>query len=238
MQAKDTPSRSTGKRFSSPRSSGSHSSTERQFLQSNEDQFPLYLHKADIPLLTQAMHSYAHAAQYYMRDQQLTAAVANSRLAELVALQIARSQSSTSDTSIRLLKLSPSGVRCVTTKYLSVSEALTVARAYDLIVDWSAAIYNQYVVNGNESYLAEYLDYSFLSPDIVLDVVKKLEYAGVTKVGQERIAVLLTHIEEADVIYRVASQLGLKSSIETCLSSSAAAYLKDTVFKKGFTYST
>ena len=48
---------------------------------------------------------------------------------------------------------------------------------------------------------------------------------------------LLAYIEEADVVYRVASQLGLRDNIEACLASSSAPYLKDTVFKKGFTSS-
>ncbi|XP_066960523.1 LOW QUALITY PROTEIN: spatacsin [Macrobrachium rosenbergii] len=229
-QQKEAPSRATSRKQTSK-------GNDRQSSSVADDMPPVYLHNADNKLLTQAMHSYAHAAQYYMQDQQITAAVTCSRSAELVALQIAHVQNSTNDTALRLLKLPSSGVRIVTTKHLNVCEAILVGRAYDTNVDWSTALYHQFVVDGNELYLAEYLENFSLTAEVLLDVVKKLEHGGVTRVRQERIAKLLAYIEEADVVYRVASQLGLKNNIEACLSSSSAPYLKDTVFKKGLTFS-
>lgn len=64
----------------------------------------------------------------------------------------------------------------------------------------------------------------------------RLEHDGVTKERQERVALLLKHVQEADVVYRVASQLGLRGTVDACLASSSAPYLRDTVFTKGFTY--
>ncbi|XP_068222924.1 spatacsin [Palaemon carinicauda] len=229
-QQKETPRSASKKQHSSK-------GNERQSHTSVDEVPPVYLHNANSKILTQAMHSFAHAAQYYMQDQQITAAVTCSRSAELVALQIAHVQNSVNDTALRLLKLPSSGVRIITTKHLNVCEALLVGRAYDTNVDWSAALYHQFVVDGNEQYLAEYLENFSLTAEVLLDIVKKLEHGGVTRVRQERIALLLAYIEEADVVYRVASQLGLKSNIEDCLSSSSAPYLKDTVFKKGLTFS-
>ncbi|XP_042877206.1 spatacsin-like isoform X2 [Penaeus japonicus] len=202
----------------------------------NDQCDPDYLHNADSKLLVQAMHSYAHAAQYYMQDQQLATAVEYSRQAELVALQTAHVRNATSGSSLRLLKLSPGGVRCVTTRLLRVSEAQLVGRAYNMSVDWGAALYQQFINKGDDNYLTEYLAHCTLSPEIVLDVIKKLEHDGVTKERQERVALLLKHVQEADVVYRVASQLGLRGTVDACLASASAPYLRDTVFTKGFTY--
>lgn len=63
----------------------------------------------------------------------------------------------------------------------------------------------------------------------------RLEHEGITREKLARVAALLGHVEESDTVYRVASQLGLKGSIDTCLASPAAPYLKDTVFVQGCT---
>ncbi|XP_069160360.1 spatacsin isoform X2 [Procambarus clarkii] len=200
------------------------------------DEFePEYLYNANTELLTQAMHSYAHAAQYYMQDQQLATAVEYSRQAELVALQIAYARRSTSSSSLRLLRLTPVAVKYITTNLLRVTEAQLVGRAYSSPVDWSVALYQQYVNNGDESYLTEYLATFKLSPEVMLDVVKKLEHDGITKDRRARVASMLSHVEESDIVYRVASQLGLKDTIDKCLASACAPYLKDNIFVKGCT---
>lgn len=63
----------------------------------------------------------------------------------------------------------------------------------------------------------------------------RLEHEGITRERKGRVAALLNHVEESDTVYRVASQLGLKGSIDACLASPAAPYLKDTVFVQGCT---
>ncbi|XP_071550265.1 spatacsin [Panulirus ornatus] len=196
---------------------------------------PEYLYNADSKLLIQAMHSFAHAAQYYMQDQQLVTAVEYSRQAELVALQTAYVRKSTSGSALRLLKLTPEAINYVTTRLLRVCEAQLVARAYSCTVDWGVALYQQYVKKGDESYLTEYLATFKLAPEVMLDVVKKLEHDGITRDRRARVASMLVYVEESDIVYRVASQLGLKGTIDTCLVSAFTPYLRDTVFVKGFT---
>ncbi|CAL4192597.1 unnamed protein product, partial [Meganyctiphanes norvegica] len=107
---------------------------------------PDYLHGASVNTLTQAMHSYAHAAQYYMQDGQLATAVEYSRLAQLTALQISHVKQETN--ALRLLRLTQSSVTFVTTRYLKVAEAVLVGRAYDHSIDWAASLYHQYVNKG------------------------------------------------------------------------------------------
>ena len=63
-----------------------------------------------------------------------------------------------------------------------------------------------------------------------------MEHNGVKPEYCERVSIILSHIKDSDVIYRVASQLGLKRILETtCLDSSSTPYLKDTIFVKGCT---
>lgn len=193
----------------------------------------LYLEQVDHKLLTQAMQSFAHAAQCFMQDQQFASAMDNSRQAELVALQLAHARRATP--ALRLLKLSRTGVSFLTTHKLRVGEAQLVGRAYAYAVDWGAALYYQFVHGGDETYLVEYLATFTLTPEVMLNVVKKLEHEGITREKLTRVAALLAHVEESDTVYRVASQLGLKGSIDACLASPAAPYLKDTVFVQGCT---
>lgn len=40
-------------------------------------------------------------------------------------------------------------------------------------VDWGAALYQQFINKGDDNYLTEYLAHCTLSPEIVLDVIKK-----------------------------------------------------------------
>lgn len=54
----------------------------------------------------------------FSQDQQFALAVEYSRHAELVALQIAQAKKSFPGPALRLLKLTPAGVRHVTTHYL------------------------------------------------------------------------------------------------------------------------
>ncbi|KAK4314797.1 hypothetical protein Pmani_013942 [Petrolisthes manimaculis] len=213
-----------------PRKSPSVKSSE------SEGEFePQFLENPDQRLLTHAMHSYAHAAQYYMQDQQFALAVEYSRHAELVALQIAQAKKSIPGPALRLLKLTPAGVRHVTTHYLRVGEAQLMGRAYNCSVDWGAALYHQYIKLGQEAYLTEYLATFRLSSQILLQVVNKLEHDGVTREGRKRVGNLLLHIEEGETVYRVGSQLGLRVNVDACLASSAAPYLRDTVFVQGCT---
>lgn len=193
------------------------------------------MYNASTELLIQAMHSYAHAAQYYMQDQQLATAVKYSCQAELVALQMAYVRRNPYSSCLKLLKLPPKAVKYVTTRLLSVCEAQLVGRAYNFTVDWGAALYQQYVNKGDESYLTEYLATFRLFPEVMLDVVKKLEHDGITKDRRTRVESMLGHVEESDIVYRVASQLGLKSTIDKCLASPCAPFLKDTIFVKGCT---
>lgn len=54
-----------------------------------------------------------------------------------------------------------------------VGEAQLVGRAYAYAVDWGAALYYQFVNGGDETYLAEYLATFTLTPEVMLNVVKK-----------------------------------------------------------------
>lgn len=54
-----------------------------------------------------------------------------------------------------------------------VGEALLVGRAYAYAVDWGAALYHQFVHGGDETYLVEYLATFTLTPEVMLNIVKK-----------------------------------------------------------------
>lgn len=70
---------------------------------------------------------------------------------------------------------------------------------------------------------------------IIIIICFRLEHDGITRDRRARVASMLVYVEESDIVYRVASQLGLKGTIDTCLVSAFTPYLRDTVFVKGFT---
>lgn len=58
--------------------------------------------------------------------------------------------------------------------------------------------------------------------------------SGITREMTSNMRWLLGHVEDMDVRYKIASELGLKDMVESLLQAPEVSYLKDTVWQSGF----
>lgn len=139
-------------------------------------------------LLTSAMNGYAHAAENYLLDNKLNLAQQSANMAELIALQINlvnrvnetnafnvnAGANSLAGTCVCVLDIPSAMVmRHVIVNTLNVSHALILSHVYSYEINWTEAIFNQYVLLGNDKYLWDYCERMELTDGMIEVLVKK-----------------------------------------------------------------
>lgn len=192
--------------------------------------------------LTSAMDAYTHATENYLLDNKLSLAQKTACNAELVALQICLIKQILNEktsvagevarTCISVLNIKKdekgSNLAYFVNHALSVPQALIIARTYDYEINWTVALYQQYIVNGNDQYLEDYLDRMALSDGMVENLVKTFQMEPTVTPEMERaVAELVEMVEAVTLKYRLASLLGLKRTIHRLINENSFYYLKD-----------
>ncbi|KAG8230732.1 hypothetical protein J437_LFUL011067, partial [Ladona fulva] len=141
--------------------------------------------KADLRL---AIQSYSHAAEYYLQANQPNAASKCAHQAELTALQISIVDVPDTEIAPCLLLLESLQVALIVKTILSFPQAWILVRAYEVVGNWAAAIYTRYVLNGDSSYLADFLRCKTLTSTIMEDIARRylLEGSNVSQEMNER----------------------------------------------------
>lgn len=143
----------------------------------------------------------------------------------------------------------------------SFDQALIVARAYNHRPDWAAALFYHCISPGlaAEEYFAAWSSCMELTPSLVQNIAYRYSQtiswersfsgcllncwmccfrlqrtSGVTREMTSNMRWLLGHVEDMDVRYKIASELGLKDMVESLLQAPEVSYLKDTVWQSGF----
>ncbi|XP_067002124.2 spatacsin [Anabrus simplex] len=186
--------------------------------------------------LSAAMECFRHAAEFYLQANKLNRAMASAHQAELIALQIALVSSvPVGQSTDCLLNLKAQEISSIITKKLSFPEACIVARAYSHPVDWGAALYQHCIVQREAAYLSDFTHSMILTTALVEDVARRFQMdRNITREMKIEMKKFVECVSSVDVKYRVASQLGYRDIIESLLNGPEVAYLKDTVWRRGF----
>ncbi|XP_052893315.1 uncharacterized protein LOC128301052 [Anopheles moucheti] len=116
---------------------------------------------------------------------------------------------------------------------LSVPQALIVGRSYGIEINWPGAIYQHYIIQGETTYLEDYLDRLPLTDGMIETLVKLFQLEpSLTPRMEQAIGTFIDRIQSVTLKYRLSSLLGLKKTIHGLINGGAVYYLKDTNYGK------
>ncbi|XP_018364335.1 PREDICTED: spatacsin isoform X1 [Trachymyrmex cornetzi] len=187
-----------------------------------------------------AVTNFTHATQYYLQDKKLNLASQCSHQAQLVALQIGLLNIvPQNQQAVCLLNLKSDELERILCHTLNFPQALIVIRAYNYHVDWVNLIYHHCILKGDTGYLKEFLTVINLTPMIVEDCARRYRLEkSINHSMTDNMKILISQISDVECKYMLASQLGFKDIVEEMLNDPMiGAYLKDTIWKKGYTAS-
>lgn len=116
----------------------------------------------------------------------------------------------------------------------SFPQALIVIEAYNHKPDWANILHEQCVINGRMEYLEKFQDHFLLSDHLVHDISRKFIKIIPNASNIKYMKGILTRLSSVHVKYKIASELGFSDILEDLLLEEKLAYLKDTVWKKGY----
>ncbi|KAF3424657.1 hypothetical protein E2986_01902 [Frieseomelitta varia] len=161
--------------------------------------------------------NYTHATEYYLQANKLNLANQCSDQVQLVALQLSLFNTvSYNQQVICILNLKSEDIDKVLCHNLSFSQAFIVIHAYDHHVDWQQI--NSVLLLCKTVHAGKY----------------RLE-KSITHTMTDNMKILISELLDVECKYVLASQLGFKDIVEIMLNNPMiGAYLKDTVWKKGY----
>lgn len=151
-------------------------------------------------------------------------------------MQIALLNATSNQPTICILNLKTDQIDKILSETLNFQQALIVARAYNHHPDWANIIYSHFILNGEIKYLKDFITVIKLSSNITEDCARRYRSEkNLTNSMKNNMKTLISELVDVECKYMLASQLGFKEIVEVMLNSPAiAAYLKDTVWKKGY----
>lgn len=113
--------------------------------------------------------------------------------------------------------------------HYSVPQSLILGRAYPYELNWTDALYTNYVLHGNDRYLQDYCERLQLTEPMIEALVKQFQrQQDVTPRMELAIGRLVELVETVTTRYRLASLLGLKRCVANMINDHSLYYLKDT----------
>lgn len=186
--------------------------------------------------LQSAMDNYAHAAENHLLLNKLGKAQNSASQAELIALQmhlVTVALEAGKDTCLSVLNIrSETAFRYMVAYELGVPQALILSRSHPYEINWSEAIFNQFIMQGKQSYIDDYLARMTLSEDMIEVIVKnymqQTALIAATTQMEQKISLIVDLVESVTLRYKLASLLSDKRIIANLINNSCIYYLKDT----------
>lgn len=99
---------------------------------------------------------------------------------------------------------------------------------------WANVLYEQFI-DGNRSDFFEHFTTHFpITDTLVHDISRHLLKSRYTSTTVKNMKEILNCLSSVHTKYRIASELGFSDVVEELLTGGQLAYLKDTVWKKGY----
>ncbi|CAL1689224.1 unnamed protein product [Lasius platythorax] len=185
-----------------------------------------------------AVTNFTHATQYYLQDKKLNLANQCANQAQLVALQIGLLHTlPQNQQAVCLLNLKSDELDKILSQILNFPQALIVTRAYNYHTDWANLIYHHCILKGETKYLKEFMMVNNLTSTIVQDCARRYSLEkSINHSMIDNMKTLISELSDVECKYKLASQLGFKDIVEEMLNNPlVGSYLKDTIWKKGYT---
>ncbi|KAK7011656.1 spatacsin [Biomphalaria glabrata] len=174
-------------------------------------------------LLKKCLQYFQDAAESYVKDSSIRKAQHCVKLARLLSLQMQLLPSG-----MQVVELSKEQVAHFVNTHTRFIEAMVVSDAYDKHVDWSEAVYNNVVVNGDMRYLQEMKLHVHITASLVEDVLKRYKQSSTKSSSSlQPIKKLLSHCKDVQLQYRLATELGLGDEITSLLKGDTGCFLQD-----------
>eukprot|EP00057_Strongylocentrotus_purpuratus_P009516 XP_011663990.1 PREDICTED: spatacsin [Strongylocentrotus purpuratus] len=174
-------------------------------------------------ILENVLHDLTNAAKNYAKDNCLRHAEKCIKQARLVALQIRLLPVRT-----RVINFEPAEVTKFVTQHPKVHEVLIVQDAYQQQNEWSNALYNNVILQGNFKYLEDFQSCIQLTAGHCTDVASRYRQLSTKS------SLVVSHMQRfiglcPDVltVYRLANQLEFKDMAFNLLKGDAGHYLSD-----------
>ncbi|GAB1864875.1 Spatacsin [Camponotus japonicus] len=185
-----------------------------------------------------AITNFTHATQYYLQDKKLNLANQCAHQAQLIALQLGLLHALPhNQQAVCLLNLKSDELDKILSQILNFPQALIVTRAYNYHTDWANLIYHHCILKDETKYLKEFMMVNDLTSTIVQDCARRycLE-KNINHSMTNNMKTLISELSDVECKYKLASQLGFKDIVEEMLNNLlVGSYLKDTIWKKGYT---
>lgn len=121
--------------------------------------------------------------------------------------------------------------------FRSIPQALILSRACPYEIIWTESIFNQYVCQGKEQYLADYCLRMELTDEMIENLTKNfLQPQTVVTAKMERaISSIVELVQSVTLRYKLASLLSDKRIIANLINGDCLYYLKDTNYGRNET---
>ncbi|XP_072396296.1 spatacsin [Diabrotica undecimpunctata] len=186
--------------------------------------------------LNKAIENYTHATEFHLQGEKLAKAMNSAKQAELIALQISMLKGLQNNaTALCLLNLTHHQIGPLITNNLSFDQTLILVQAYNYEPDWSSVLFAQCILKTDNNYLQSFMQHLSLTESLVNDISRKFLTAN-SNSRQEvnNMKTILNKLPSVHTKYRIASELSFTDIVEDLIMSGQLAYLKDTVWKRGY----
>ncbi|CAH0552154.1 unnamed protein product [Brassicogethes aeneus] len=186
--------------------------------------------------LNKAIENYTHATEFHLQGEKLAKAMSSAKQVELLALQMSLLNKLPINGSTNcILNLGTPQIIALISNYLNFDQTFILTQAYNYQPDWSTVLYEQCILKRNITYLEHYLNHLALTETIVYNISRKFLSANInTPLELRCMKNVLSKLPSVHTKYRIASELGFTDLVEDLLADGQLAYLKDTVWKKGY----
>ncbi|XP_077989349.1 spatacsin-like [Glandiceps talaboti] len=173
--------------------------------------------------LQNTLQFYTEAAQSYVKVGCRRHAEQCVKQARLLALQIHLLSSRT-----KVINLSQREVNIFIAKHPRFPEALIVSDAYGKRMEWSTAIYNNVVADGDFRYLDDFRHHLSLTSELYSELAVRYKHeSSKSSTLTSNMKKVLLYCPDIQVQYRLATELGFNEMATTMLQGDGGAYLRD-----------
>ncbi|CAH1169832.1 unnamed protein product [Phaedon cochleariae] len=186
--------------------------------------------------LNKAIENYTYATEFHLQGEKLAKAMNSAKQAELIALQKSLLKGSPNNgTALCLLNLNQGQISRLISNELSFDQSLILIQAYNYQPDWSQVLFEQCITKNNAAYLTSFLKHRSMTESLANDISRKFLIANINTTNEiNSMKGILEKVPSVHAKYRLASELGFTDIVEGLLQGGQLAYLKDTVWKKGY----